>query len=426
MNRFEILSSDDELVVPTTVPASSGAVREVVEGSAVQPRRLVIVSQDLPPILRAASTEELPGTTVLEASTEAHQIGTSRDNFSEDTVSVGRASEEDVGEVVEDDDLDDGRSDVGSIASEDEEAETPQEPDPEVREVAITPAVRAALTWLDQVDLVEVFKPRASVMKSVPKFLTGAFRIALRTALQEAVLGGDVGDEVRQIRGWKLLLLLPRLLLSKPPRGGSIGRDKLVKRFQMFADGQWQELLQFGVQCAGDLVNSRRRQRRRDTCSEAKRGERAFMLAQLGELSSARQALEGAELAPGNQETLEVLRRRPAQFRDPLPDRIVHHAPASGFELDEARFGRNLRTARKGAASGPSGMTSEHLRPLLSSPPAFHWFFRLGEHLVTARVPNPVIDAVRMGRMTALRKPAGGVRGIVVGDVIRRLVALVL
>ena len=128
MNRFEILSSDDELVVPTTVPASSGAVREVVEGSAVQPRRLVIVSQDLPPFLRAASTEELPGTTVLEASTEAHQIGTPRDNFSEETVSVGRASEEDIGEVVEDDDLDDGRSDVGSMASEDEEAETPRNP----------------------------------------------------------------------------------------------------------------------------------------------------------------------------------------------------------------------------------------------------------------------------------------------------------
>ena len=51
-----------------------------------------------------------------------------------------------------------------------------------------------------------------------------------------------------------------------------------------------------------------------------------------------------------------------------------------------------------------------------------HWFFRLGEHLVNAGVPNPVIEAVRMERMTALMKPAG-VRGIVVGDVIRRVVA---
>ena len=83
----------------------------------------------------------------------------------------------------------------------------------------------------------------------VPKFLSGAFRIALRTALQEAVLGGDEGDNVRQTRGWKLLLLLPRMLLSKLPRGCLIGKEKLVKMFQMIADGQWQELFRVGVEC---------------------------------------------------------------------------------------------------------------------------------------------------------------------------------
>ena len=38
-------------------------------------------------------------------------------------------------------------------------------------------------------------------------------------------------------------------------------------------------------------------------------------------------------------------------------------------------------------------------------------------------MPNLVIEVARMGRMTALKKPAGGIRGIVVGDVIRRLMA---
>ena len=217
------------------------------------------------------------------------------------------------------------------------------------------------------------------------------------------MLGGDAGDQVRQIRGWKLLLLLPRMLLSKPPRGGTIGKDKLVKRFQMFANGQRQELFRFGVQCAEELGNARRRHRRCVTDSE--RGERVFMLAQLGELSSARQALEGAELAAGNLKTLDALRRRPAQFRDPLPDSIVHHAPASelSWTRQDSDSG-NLRSARRGAAAGPSGMTSEHLRPLLASPPTLHWFFQLGEQLVTARVPNLVIEVVRMGRMTALKK----------------------
>ena len=159
--------------------------------------------------------------------------------------------------------------------------------------------------------------------KKRSKFLAGAFRIALRTALEDPVLGGDTGDEVRQIRGWKLLLLLPRLLLSKPPRGGTIGKDKLVKRFQMFANGQWQDLFRFGVQCAEELGNARRRHRRRATDSEAKRSERAFMLAQLGELSSARQALEGAELAAVNLETLEetctIPRSVARQHRTPRP-----------------------------------------------------------------------------------------------------------
>ena len=39
------------------------------------------------------------------------------------------------------------------------------------------------------------------------------------------------------------------------------------------------------------------------------------------------------------------------------------------------------------------------------------------------KVPEEVMDAILCGRLTALRKPDGGVRGIVVGDVVRRVVA---
>ena len=38
------------------------------------------------------------------------------------------------------------------------------------------------------------------------------------------------------------------------------------------------------------------------------------------------------------------------------------------FELDEGMFAKNVRSARKGAAPGPSGMAVEHLRPLLDNP----------------------------------------------------------
>ena len=52
-----------------------------------------------------------------------------------------------------------------------------------------------------------------------------------------------------------------------------------------------------------------------------------------------------------------------------------------------------------------------------------HLFFLLGEQLSQAMAPEAAVQAVRLGRVTALRKRDGGVRGIVAGDVVRRFVA---
>ena len=68
-------------------------------------------------------------------------------------------------------------------------------------------------------------------------------------------------------------------------------------------------------------------------------------------------------------------------------------------------------------------MTNEHLRPLLDNPSDMHLFFRVAELLARGDVPEGVALILRRGRMTALQKPAGGVRGIVAGDVVRRFVA---
>ena len=77
-----------------------------------------------------------------------------------------------------------------------------------------------------------------------------------------------------------------------------------------------------------------------------------------------------AELAPGTEETYSALtdpRRRPPRPREHISDHFLNMSPAL-FELDEDRFAKNLRSARKGAAPGPSGMVVEHLRPLLENP----------------------------------------------------------
>ena len=80
-------------------------------------------------------------------------------------------------------------------------------------------------------------------MKSPPKFLRGAYRFAIRVALTEADQGIAAGDEVRLCRAWKLLLLLPRMLLHRPARAGLIPKEKLKERFNFFSQGRWEDLL---------------------------------------------------------------------------------------------------------------------------------------------------------------------------------------
>ena len=152
-------------------------------------------------------------------------------------------------------------------------------------------------------------------------------------------------------------------------------------------------------------------------------------MASLGELSAARRALEGAVFAPGTLATLAELTnpvRRPPRPRDPVPPEILGLEPEESVRLDEDQFAKNIRIARRGAAPGPSGMTSEHLFPTLESDRTLASVCQVAGFLARAEVPLSILSALRLGRMTALRKPSGGVRGIVVSDVFRRLVARTL
>ena len=48
-----------------------------------------------------------------------------------------------------------------------------------------------------------------------------------------------------------------------------------------------------------------------------------------------------------------------------LQEDLACFVPEQDFVLEEGWFSHNLRKVRRGAAPGPSGMTADHLRPLL-------------------------------------------------------------
>ena len=63
------------------------------------------------------------------------------------------------------------------------------------------------------------------------------------------------------------------------------------------------------------------------------------------------------------------------------------------------------------------------MKPVLSDSRDAERLFSAGLLLAQANIPQEILTALRMGRVTALQKPNGSVRGIVASDVFRRLVA---
>ena len=214
---------------------------------------------------------------------------------------------------------------------------------------------------LDACELRPLFECRAHVMKTVPFFLRGGFRAVLRVALEEISTGQERGDEQKQERGWKLFFLFPRMLLSRSCRGGLVPRIKLEARFEMFFS-EWKLLINDSTDVPIQAASARIRKRRgQNNDSQVARAERRVV--------SRTEALESNGLAPGNRNTLDELRnreRRPPTAREPSPLEVASRVPERPFDLDEEVF-RNLRSARRGAAPGPSGMTCEHLQPILES-----------------------------------------------------------
>ena len=183
---------------------------------------------------------------------------------------------------------------------------------------------------------------------------------------------------------------MPRLLLHRSPRGGTIPKSKLLKRFDLFNRGEWISLLEASRVCCDEAAVALRRWGRRAENDMPSRISRAEALVHMGELSSARQALEGSAIAPGSEATLNALRdplKRPPVPRDPMPRHFAHPEGRVLFNLDETKFARNLRSAKRGAAGGPSGMTVEHL-PL--GPPK-----RLAKVLQSMRTAGPCPDSPR-------------------------------
>ena len=96
----------------------------------------------------------------------------------------------------------------------------------------------------------------------------------------------------------------------------------------------------------------------------------------------------------------------PSHPRKELDD-VLATVLAVPFELDVDKFQHNLRTGRRGAAGGPSGMSGEHLKIVLESPACTALLSESASQLARAEMLEEIVKAIWVGRMTILKKPGG-------------------
>ena len=163
---------------------------------------------------------------------------------------------------------------------------------------------------------------------------------------------------------------------------------KKLDRVPQFQEGAWLSLLRESVACAEAAHSSSVRRRHHSADEEAVRAARAVSLLRMGEVSATQQALEGASL-PGNLATLGMLTdptRRPPVPRSALSQevrgasRACYFAPIGILDLPS--------DSTPGAAAGPSGMTSDHLFPMLESEGDLQRLVEVASALAMARVPE--------------------------------------
>ena len=164
-------------------------------------------------------------------------------------------------------------------------------------------------------------------------------------------LSANIADE----GAWKLLFLLPSMLLARDAqRGGKKGSGEIKRKFKRFLAYQWAPLL---VSKDGRRVNHS------DSSPEAVRQgilKKVESCVREGDISRAARLLTSSGLAPDSAETLQRLKAKHPQSSVPLSSPCDDSA--GPITLERESFLKALKSTPRGSAPGPSGLRFEHLK----------------------------------------------------------------
>ena len=282
--------------------------------------------------------------------------------------------------------------------------------------------------------LTDEMQHHVPTLRDIPRCIRGPFsRIlgAAFTSLAAEYRRREPRSEQLRAR-WVAVLMLPRMLLHPVGQWGRCGMDILEKRIAQWDAGNFQQLLD---SCRRAQIS---RPHGRGETGEAVRKRASALIAQ-GQLSKAATLLTSNGVAPATAATLVQLsdpQNRPPCLTEPLPMEVTSYRADQEVQLDSQRLITNLRSSRRGLAPGPNGCRLEFLKPLVEDDATWDAFAYVCGKYAQAKVPQEIAAAMGLCNMVALNKDAPGhsqahgassrVRGLAVGDAVRRLVSRTL
>ena len=271
---------------------------------------------------------------------------------------------------------------------------------------------RESWALIDSLSWDDILSRCPHTVVGIKDHLKALWQQAVRVPLR--ALSSDISDE----SAWKLLFLLPSMLLMKDvQRGGKKGGGEIKRKFRRFLDFQWATLLPVQptpkLYPEGTVIPP--------DC--ARRGLLRKVEHHIceGNISRAARLLTSSGLAPDTPDTLVRLKAKHPQPSGSIPPPVIGSEPPITLQRDV--FLRALKSAPRGSAPGPSGLRFEHLKACMEVRDLSDCLLAVAQRVVTGG-PGPSIGrALAAARLIALPKGDHDVRAIAVGEVFRRLVA---
>ncbi|CAK0885523.1 unnamed protein product, partial [Prorocentrum cordatum] len=293
-------------------------------------------------------------------------------------------------------------------------------------EESLQPPRLARMTWWDNVDVQHALGQRVATMRRVPPGLQSAWAEAMGAALRLSVRGSDPQERER---AWKLVMFAPRLIFAATgSRGGRGANGKraariqhdLAARLQAFWRGEWQELWdaahrrELRVAPArgqgGNIINKVRRVRA--MLDDGQVAGAVATLRQTGQVAT----------GPGTRDQLRALFPEQNTWNPGQQNAAAALLPEDPREGLSDAIVKAFRKARSGRAPGPDGSRNEYWRVVAADADAAAALSDAALAWVEGTSP-PIVDVwLNTGTITALRKPAGGVRPLAVLAPFRRTV----